>query len=60
MSEVLKEEGRRIKKSSEMHYKIYLGEFYAFITLALFPALIYLCDAKIFGLKNYINNSMYS
>lgn len=43
-----------------MPCKIYLGEFYAFITLALLLALIYLCDAKIFGLKNYIINSTFS
>lgn len=60
MSGALKKEERRIKMSSEMPYKFYLGEFYAFITLALFLALIYLCDAKIFGLRNYIINSMFS
>lgn len=45
----LEKEERNIKISREkIPYKIYLGEVYAFIISGLVPALIYLCDVKIY------------
>ena len=40
-----------LKYPEKIPYKMYLGKFMLSLSLALLPGLIYLCDAKIYGLK---------